>query len=117
MNALFDGSLSSRNGAAFQTLLYSWLVLAEYPQEQVAPGLYVMNALYDADFDPRLVMGSYSKREEISSFAKLEETYLHQLKETLARIFDPHIDFKQTDNETLCSYCDFSTICSRQSID
>lgn len=123
VDALFDGSLSHRNGAALQTLLYSWLVLAEYQEkpekqpEQVAPGLYVMNALYDAAFDPRLVMGSYSKREVISSFAKLEESYLLRLEETLARIFDPGIDFVQTDNETICSYCDFSKICSRQTID
>ena len=57
IDALFNGSLSQRNGAALQTLLYSWLVQAEHPGEQVTPGLYVMNTLYDTEFDPRLVDG------------------------------------------------------------
>ena len=117
VDALFDGSQSYRNGAALQTLLYSWLVLAEHPGDQVSPGLYVMKSLYDEKFDPRLVMGSYSKREEIDSFAKLEEPYLLQLEKTLARLFDSGIDFKQTEKESICGYCDFSKICSRQTIE
>ncbi len=117
VDALFDSSLSYRNGAALQTLLYSWLILAEYPGKQVTPGLYVMNSLYETEFDSRLVMGSYSKREEIDSFEKLEEFFLVRLKETLTSLFDSERDFVQTDNEALCSYCDFSRVCSRQTID
>ena len=97
--------------------MYSWLVLSEHPGDQVSPGLYVMKSLYDEKFDPRLVMGSYSKREEIDSFAKLEEPYLLRLEKTLARLFDSGIDFKQTEKESICGYCDFSKICSRQTIE
>lgn len=115
--ALFDGALPSRNGAAMQTFLYSWLVMEKHPGEQVSPGLYVMNALYDADFDPCLHMGSYSKRERIDSFTKYEEDYLEQLHKILSGLFDPGKDFVQTENESLCRHCDFSRICSRQTIE
>ena len=117
IDALFNGSLSQRNGAALQTLLYSWLVLGEHQGKQVSPGLYVMNSLYDADFDPRLVMGTYRNREVIESFSKLEEPYLLRLKEALENLFDSGMDFIQTDNETICRYCDFSRICSRQTLE
>jgi len=117
VDALFDGGLSSRNGAALQTLLYSWLVLEEHPGEQVSPGLYVMKSLYDPDFDPVLAMGSYSKRESVHNFARLEEQYLEKLKETLDRLFNAEVDFTQTENEAICRYCDFSKICSRQTIE
>lgn len=117
LDAIFNGELSFRNGAALQTLLYSWLVLEEHPGEQVSPGLYVMKALYDKGFDPRLLMGSFSKKEFVDDFSKLEDTYLAKLEETLESLFNPDIDFIQTNNEALCRYCDFSKICSRQGID
>ncbi len=117
VDALFDHSLSTRNGAALQTLLYAWLVLDEHPGEQVTPGLYIMKSLYDAEFDPRLVMGSFSKREVIESFAKVEEPFLLLLEQTLGSLFNPAIDFVQTDHEAICVYCDFSKICNRQTIE
>ena len=117
LDAIFNGELTSRNGAALQTLLYSWLVLEAHPNAQVSPGLYVMKSLYDNPFDPRLVMGSFSRKEYVDDFSKLEDSYLAKLEETLERLFNPDIDFIQTDNEAQCRYCDFSKICSRQSID
>ncbi len=117
IDALFNASLSQRNAAAFQTFLYSWLVQEEHPGSQVTPGLYIMNSLYEEGFDPRLIMGSYSKREVVESFENYQEAYLERLKETLSALFDSGKDFVQTDNEAICRNCDFSMICSRQSIE
>ena len=117
IEALFDSKLSSRNGAALQTLLYAWLVSAEHPGERVMPGLYVMKALYSEDFDPALTMGSYRQRSRIDSFADLEEKYLELLKETLSHIFNRDIPFVQTEVEANCRYCDFAAICNRGSIE
>ena len=117
MESLFDGSLSSRNGAALQTLLYSWLVMEIHPGERVAPGLYVMRSLYDKEFDPRLTMGSFSKKEVVDSFSKLEDAFMEKLQAVLSGMFDPANPFVQTDNESICRYCDFSKICSRRTIE
>lgn len=117
IDALFNASLSYRNPAALQTFLYSWLVQKVHPEEQIAPGLYVMNSLYEEDFDPRLVMGAYSRKEVVESFENYEEGYLQRLEGTLSTMFDPEQDFVQTDNEAICRHCDFSRICSRQGIE
>lgn len=117
LEALFDSSLASRNGAALQTLLYSWLVLADHPEDKITPGLYVMKSLYNKDFDPRLIMGSHSKKEIIDSYLKVEDAFLEKLEEVLSDLFDPEKHFVQTDNENSCRYCDFVKICKRQSIE
>jgi len=95
LESIFRGELTSRNSAALQTLLYSWLILEEHPDEPVSPGLYVMKSLYDTQFDPRLVMGSHSRKEYIDDFAKFEEVYLAKLEEILLSLFNPEVDFNQ----------------------
>ena len=117
IEALFDASLASRNGAALQTLFYAWLVTADHPGEQVTPGLYVMKALYDHSFDPGLSMGRTRQRKKIESFAELEEEFVAHLKEAIAAIFNPEIPYVQTENESKCRYCDFAGICNRNFIE
>jgi CRISPR/Cas system-associated exonuclease Cas4 (RecB family) len=117
MDSLFDSSLANRNGAAFQTLFYAWLVAEKHPEEQIMPGLYVMKALYGEKFDPALTMGSYSRRTRIDSFALLEEEFIRLLKEVLVTMFDPGTPFIQTAQEQKCRYCDFAEICNRRFID
>ena len=117
LEALFDSSIASRNGAALQTLFYAWLVSLDFSDEAILPGLYVMKSLYEEDFDPALLMGSYSQRQRIGSFSELEEEYVRLLENLLTSIFDPLTPFVQTDNETKCRYCDFASICNRTFID
>ncbi len=117
LDSLFDGTLTARNGAGLQTLLYAWLVSKEHPGEQVAPGLYVMKSLYEERFDPLLTIGSRSEKHRIDSFTALEEDFIKHLRETLNKIFDPGIPFTQTENESKCRTCDFATLCNRSVID
>jgi hypothetical protein len=117
LDSLFDSSLGNRNGAAFQTLFYAWLVSAKHPGEQIMPGLYVMKALYGEEFDPALTLGSYRQRTRINSFAELEEEYISLLKGVLVTMFDPGIPFIQTGQDLKCRFCDFAGICNRRSID
>ncbi|MCK5136950.1 MAG: PD-(D/E)XK nuclease family protein [Bacteroidales bacterium] len=117
LEGLFDGSLSSRNGAAFQTLFYAWLVSEGYPGAQISPGLYIMKELYRKDFDPCLTMGSHHHRTRIDSFTELESDFIAQLGDVIGSMFDPGTSFIQTGNESRCRYCDFAAICNRNSID
>jgi len=117
LDSLFDSSLGNRNGAAFQTLFYAWLVADKYSEESIMPGLYVMKALYEDTFDPALTMGSYSQRTRIDSFSEFEEEYLGLLKEVLVTMFDPGTPFIQTGQDQNCRYCDFAEICNRKFID
>jgi hypothetical protein len=113
LNSLFDSSSGSRNGAAFQTLFYAWLVGRSHQGEKIMPGLYAMRALYNPDFDPAFMMGSYQTRTRLDSFSEVEGEYILLLRETLSRIFDPAEPFVQTENLLKCRVCDFAGICSR----
>lgn len=117
LEALFDSGLGYRNSAAMQTLFYAWLVAAKYREEEIMPGLYVMKALYEKNFDPALTMGTFNRRTRIDTFSGLEEEYLHSLRVVLGSIFDSAIPFTQTENELKCRYCDFAAICNRAFMD
>ena len=113
IDALFDASLGTRNGAALQTLFYAWLVAGDHPGKQVTPGLYVMKALYDHPFDPGLTMGSFREQKKIEAFSGLQDEFLVYLKQVLSHIFNPELPFIQTEVEARCRYCDFAGICNR----
>ena len=117
LDSLFDGAQSKRNSAAMQTLLYAWLVGSSYPGEQILPGLYVMKALFEEDFDPALVMKSRGREEKIEAFAEYELEFLEYLKGVLQRMYDPGTPFTQRENDQKCSYCDFAELCSRNTIE
>ncbi|MFH0757074.1 MAG: PD-(D/E)XK nuclease family protein [Bacteroidota bacterium] len=117
LGSLFDGTLAARNGAALQTLLYTWLVGKVHPGEQLAPGLYVMKSLYEERFDPLLTIGIRSEKHRIDSFSAYEEDYIKLLRNTLNKMFDSGIPFAQTENESKCRTCDFAILCNRSVID
>ncbi len=117
VDSLFDRAQRNRNGAAMQTLLYAWLAADDHPGEQILPGLYVMKALFEEDFDPALLLNSGGRKARIEQFGEVEDEFLTHLKEVLQRIFDPGVPFSQRDHDQKCSYCDFAELCSRNSID
>jgi len=117
VEALFDPDISSRNGAALQTLLYAWLVSDSFPGERITPGLYAIKSLYNDDFDPRLQMGSHGKKEPVAEFAAVEPEFMGRLVTVLEEMFDPGVPFVQTRDENKCRVCDFAALCDRRSID
>ena len=117
LESLFDPSKVNRNGAAFQTLFYAWLVSPGHTGEEIIPGLYVMKELYGENFNPALTIGLHNSQMRIDSFSKVEEEYLNLLRQVLNSMFDSSIPFSQTENEMKCKYCDFAAICNRAFID
>ena len=113
LGGLFDVNSGSRNGAAFQTLFYAWLVSRSHSGAQILPGLYAMRELYKSDFNPALVMGAHQTRTRVDSFTELEEEFVGLLQEIISRIFNPAEPFVQTENLGKCRVCDFAEICSR----
>jgi hypothetical protein len=114
LESLFQSDYGSRNGAAMQILFYSWLVGEAYPGEEVMPGLYGMKGLFGEEFDPALNMTSQRNEGRIETFRKLEEPFLHLLKEVLQKLFDPQVPFVQRKEDQKCSYCDFAALCHRK---
>ena len=113
IEALFDPELSSRNGAALQTILYCWLAEESFPGDDLTPGLYIMKAMYGREFDPRFGMGPGRGKQSLESFGQVRDSFLEMLEKTLAGLFDPGLRFHQTRVESRCRYCDFAALCSR----
>jgi CRISPR/Cas system-associated exonuclease Cas4 (RecB family) len=117
IESLFDSSAMARNGAAFQTLFYAWLVGISHPDEKIMPGLYAMRSLYEPGFDPALFLGSRQPRTRLDSFGEVEQEFTRHLRITLSGIFDRTIPFTQTENRMKCRICNFAAICNRTFLD
>lgn len=117
LESLFDRDQRKRNSAALQALLYSWLVSDSYPDEKILPGLYVMKALFEEDFDPALMLKANGPGSRVEVFQLVEVEYLEHLKGVLQSLYDPDTPFTQRENDQKCSYCDFAELCSRNSIE
>jgi CRISPR/Cas system-associated exonuclease Cas4 (RecB family) len=117
LESLFDSAQRQRNAAAMQTMLYAWLVESAHPDEQILPGLYIMKALFEEDFDPALRLKKGEQAGRIEAFSVHEEEFLGHLKTVLEHLYDPGVPFTQRENDVKCSYCEFSELCSRKPID
>ena len=109
IESLFDKSLESRNKAAFQTLLYSWLYCRNNNETDSTPGLFITRKLFTPGFSPILQMD----KEDFTFNKHLAEFEAH-LSYTLAELMNPSIPFSQTDNTDTCKYCPYADICHRK---
>ncbi len=112
---LFSRGNDKRNNAAFQILLYCWIYETENQDgNKIVPDLYFVKKLYEEPFSTRIEKLNQSKKyEPIQEFKPEETAFLSNLKQILEEMFDPEIPFSQTDNEKICSYCDYNKICHR----
>ena len=110
---LFDREAKKRNKAAFQTLVYGsvW--------DKIHPGT---GAIYLSVYGLKKIFSEegtrLSSREEGLSeinYPEIKERFEPLLVDLLEEIFDPGIPFKQTTVEENCQYCNFSSICGKQS--
>ena len=84
----------------FQLLFYAYLYEKKYePSKTPDLGIYSLRMLSQGLIKPSLP-------EKENRF----EDYLMRL---LNEIFNPNIEFKQTTDEKICSYCDFNKICNK----
>ncbi len=95
---------NSKYKETFQILFYSYLFLEENPGAKVNPGLYLIR---DSKRFLQFVKDNSLDTEEIKKF---EIT----LNLVLEELFNPEIEFTQTEDESRCVYCDFKSICYRE---
>jgi len=83
----------------FQLLFYAYLYKKKYKlADDPQTGIYSLRMLSHGLIKPKL--------PDTDQF----EDYLNGL---ISEIFDPSIDFQQTDDDKICSYCDFKDICNK----
>ena len=104
--ALFEQGNS--HGAILQLLLYTLLLQKELnPEKLIVPGLYKMQSLYDDEFDFRFRIN----RQPFSGARDILEEVNAGLKQVISEIFHPSIHFDQVNDEKICAYCSYRSIC------
>lgn len=110
--SLFDKENKTRNKAAFQTLVYSYILHKNQPAiTNIHPGIYSLRGIFEDDFDPSL------RSKEIGNqpveFVAVSDQFEDHFKVLLEEIFNLDIPFVQTTNEDHCQYCSYRQICRR----
>ena len=112
LNSLFDKENKTRNKAAFQTLVYSYILHENQPAiTNIHPGIYSLRGIFEDDFDPSL------RSKEIGNqpveFVAISDQFEDHFKVLLEEIFNLEIPFVQSTIEDHCQYCSYRQICRR----
>ncbi len=107
---LFDHSQKKRPKEILQASIYSILIIRELKNEMaVKPVIYPTGKMRGKLFDP----GIKHDKEFLDNILTIEEELMSELEEVLSEMFNPDIDFRQTENENNCEWCPFKDYCSR----
>ncbi len=112
VESLFDRNHDKRNGAAMQTLFYSYLFIKneEYDGlKNVIPCLYNGKGLFKPEFSEILKID----KKELNNAEELMEDFEKGLKVIRNEIFVSDQAFEQTESLEKCTYCPYKTICNR----
>lgn len=111
---LFDGPKRSGCKNILQTIMYS-MVLFHSQNRNVTPALYYIKEMYNPTFTPNVVIN----KQEVD-YESYKEEFENALREKLKELFNKDIPFRQCGEDEAkktCNYCNFKTICKRESND
>lgn len=103
---------ANRPGYIFQTFLYASILTRQQPM-RVAPSLLYIHRAASDTYSPVIEMGAPRQKMPVDNFALYDDEFLRHLHKLLEEIFHPQTPFKQTNDPTLCSHCDFRSLCRR----
>jgi hypothetical protein len=109
---LFDREAKKRNKAAFQTLVYAFIWDKRYPDSSdIYPCVLALKKIFKEE-TRRLTIKENGTREV--NYSEIRNLFEPTLTNLLEEIFDPEVPFAQTGVEEHCQYCDFTSICGKQ---
>ncbi len=114
--SLFDRDDKKRNKAAMQVLYYALMFHRGYPEMDypIMPGIFNSRELFSDEFDVKIKMvnekGRYS---QVWDARPLLQEFESELSGLLREIFDPSVDFDQTEDVKKCRWCPYKGICHR----
>ena len=110
--SLFDSDNKTRNKAAFQTLVYSYILQKNQPElNNIHPGIYSLRGIFDENFNPSLC--SKENGNLPVDFLPISDQFEGLLKQLIEEIFNSEIPFIQTTNQDHCKYCPYRQICRK----
>ncbi len=112
LDSLFDKEYKDRNKAAFQTLVYSYILHKNEPElNQIFPSIYPLREIFEPDFDPSV--RSKESGNNVVEFIAISESFEMRFEKLLEEIFDLSVPFVQTTVHENCKYCPYKQICRR----
>lgn len=109
---LFNPNDIKRNKAAFQILLYAYVVHRNHPEmAKISPNIYLIRELFQREFNSSLK--SKENGNLPIDFVSMATSFETLLIELLEEIFNSNIAFQQTTVTAHCKYCSYKTICRR----
>lgn len=109
VEALFSGKGKQRLPNILQTMLYA-MMLRHAEDRDVEPALYYVREMYREEYAPQPIDRTGGVGTRYGSFG---EVFEHEVRRTLAELFDPSVPFRQCEDTDACRYCDFRDICRR----
>ena len=110
VSSVFDPENTTRNKAAFQTMLYCLMFSHTTPvHKPLIPGIYSTKALFGKDYNYMLKCD----KEYIHDFNAYREEFLNNLTPLLERLYSPDVPFTQTTQGKKCRNCPYNTICRK----
>ncbi|MBS0010199.1 MAG: PD-(D/E)XK nuclease family protein, partial [Bacteroidales bacterium] len=107
---------SSRNSAAFQTLLYCEICYGGDIPGPVRPALYPVREIFSDNFSDIFNVKNGEFSGLIHDYDTIRPLFTSLLEQVLADIADTEFDFVMTEKSQKCRYCPYSSICERNVI-
>ncbi len=115
--SLFDREHAKRNGAAMQTMFYSYLYYKKKGNkagEAIQPGLYAGKFIFKDDFSEKLILKEGRGAENaIIDAVPYMASFEEEVNKVLTELFASEQPFDQTEDLGKCKWCPYSTICHR----
>ncbi|MEI6142219.1 MAG: PD-(D/E)XK nuclease family protein [Mariniphaga sp.] len=112
LSSLFDKEDKMRNKAAFQTLIYSYILYRNKTGlKSIYPEIYALRSIFDEGFDASV------RSKEIGNqpveFVAIIQQFEMFFRELMEEIFNVEVPFTQTTLEKHCEYCAYRQICRK----
>ena len=102
-----------RSNYVFQTFLYA-SIMSRQQKFKVAPALLYIHRAASENYSPVICLKEgRNKAEPVTDFSIYETEFRERLQKLLEEIFNPDVDFTQTEVEEKCAYCDFKALCKK----
>jgi ATP-dependent exoDNAse (exonuclease V) beta subunit len=111
LDEVFEHNKENRPKFVLQTFLYGIFYKKDALGKPITPGIYYIRDVFKDDFDTELL--NKELKEKVTDFSIYEDDFRSHLTNCLEEIFNPEIQFVQTNNEKICQYCPYVGICNR----
>lgn len=112
LDSLFEKDSKNRNKAAFQTLVYSYILHKNNPLEKrIKPGIFNLRGLFEENYD--VCLRCKENGNQPVEFISISPAFEEKLLSLVSEIFDPAVPFTKTALEDNCSYCIYKQICHK----